>query len=101
MTDLQQIAMKLDRLERLIMGRPDSPWLTSREAASYLRCSISKVESLTARGLLSYRRLDPTAPKSPRLYISRQLDAYVVTGKNPTTHRLTPLEKQEVEELLR
>ena len=75
--ELEEIRALLDTL--LQTGQQvQSPWLTTQMAAEYLRCSRSKVEQLTARGQLPYRRLDPTSPRSPRLYHRRDLAAYLM-----------------------
>jgi len=78
-----------------------SPWLTTKEAAAYMKCSVRKLEGITSAGLLPFRRKDPTAPKSPRLYHEKYLTAYLVIGRNYSSERLTAAEKREMEELLR
>ena len=98
--DMGLILARLDSIDRRLDGKHVSPWLTTVEAAAYLRCSPRQIESLTARGLLPFKRQDPTKSQSPRLYHRRGLDAYLVAGRNPVTRRLSPAEKQEVEELL-
>lgn len=98
--DFKIILTRLDDLTRLIQGQHVSPWLTTAEAAAYLKCSARQIEKLTRLGLLPYQRQDPTADKSPRLYHRKHLTAYLVAGRNPQTHRLTPAEKQLVEDLL-
>lgn len=100
LADLGLILNRLDDLARMVQGKHVSPWKTTQEAADYLRCSPRQIEQLTRRGLLPYRRQDPTASKSTRLYHVKHLTAYLVAGRNPTTQRLTPAEKREVEELL-
>ena len=100
LTDTQFILARLDDLTRRLEGMHDSPWLTTVEAARYLRCSISHIERLTRQALLPFKRQDPTTPKSPRLYHRRELTAFLVTGKNPETHPLTKEEKKKVDELL-
>ena len=93
------ILARLDDLSRRLDGKHCSPWLTTGEAAEYLRCSPRKIEDLTRRGLLPFSRQDPTSPKSRRLYHRRHLDAYLVTGKNLQSQRLTPEEKRLVKRL--
>ena len=83
-----------------VLRAGQTPWLTTRGAAQFLRCSESKVEQLTARGLLPCRRLDPTSPRSPRLYHRKDLTAYLVTGRNPRESRLSPADKRLVEDFL-
>ncbi len=97
--EIQEIRERLDEILQILEGG-QSPWKTTCEAAHFLRCSESKVEQLTARGLLPYRRLDPTAPRSPRLYHRKDLTAYLVTGRNPHEHHLSAQERRMVEELL-
>ena len=97
MSDLQLILARLDDLGRWLDGKHVSPWLTTAEAATYLRCSPRKIEDLTGKGLLPYRRQDPTCPRSPRLYHKRDLTAFLITGRNPQQHRLSPEEKRQVE----
>ena len=94
------ILARLDDLTRRLDGMHVSPWLNSAEAAEYLRCSPRKVEELTRRGLLSFSRQDPAKSQSPRLYHRKHLDAYLATGRNPVTHRLSKAEKRKVDELL-
>ena len=100
-TGLGLILNRLDDLVRLVGGEKFSPWLTTVEAARYLRCSTSHIERLTRQALLPFKRQDPAASRSTRLYHRKDLVGFLVTGKNPTVHALTPLEKKEVEELLR
>ena len=94
------VLARLDDLKRRLDGMPFSPWHTTVEAARYLRCSVRHVERLTRQALLPFKRQDPTNPKSPRIYHRRDLVGFLVTGKNPSIHRLTQAEKREVEELL-
>ena len=98
--DMSLILNRLDNLSRTIQGQIVSPWMTTQETAKYLRCSTRQVEKLTRLGLLPYSRLDPTASKSCRRYHRKHLTAYLVAGKNPQSHRLTPAEKQSVKDLL-
>lgn len=97
--ELRQIReMQEEILQVLRAGQ--SPWMTTHEAARFLRCSTSKIEQLTARGLLPFKRLDPTTPRSPRLYHVKDLNAYLVTGRNPRESRLSLAEKRMLEDLL-
>ena len=89
----------LDSIDRRLDGKYVSSWLTAQEAAAYLHCSPRQIESLTSKGLLPYGRQDPTKSKSPRLYHRKHLDAYLVTGRNPSKPRLSPVERRLVEEL--
>ena len=98
--EFNMILARLDDLSRTIQGQIVSPWMTTQEAAKYLRCSTRQVEKLTRLGLRPHSRLDPTASKSCRRYHRRHLTAYLVAGKNPQSHRLTPAEKQSVKDLL-
>ena len=98
LTDMNLILARLDSIDKAIQGV--SPFLTTAEAAGYLRCSPRQIERLTSLGLLPYRRQDATRSKSPRLYHRKHLTAYLVTGRNPIKHRLSPDEKRLVEELL-
>ena len=100
LTQLFTILRRVDDLEKLIRGGFNSPWVTTREAATLLRCSESKLNQLTAAGLIPYKRQDPTAPKSPRLFHRKDLTAYLVTGRNPARKPLSKEEKRMVEELL-
>ncbi len=97
--NMDLVLARLDDLNRLLGGKVVSPWLTSREAASYLRCSLRKIESLTSKGLLPYCRQDPTSHKAPRLYHRRHLDTYLITGINVQIQRLSPEEKRLVKQL--
>jgi len=96
---MKLILSRLDDLARQLDGKHVSPWLTTVEAAQYLRCSTSHIERLTRQALLSFKRQDPTTLKSPRLYHQKHLTAFLITGKNPSVHRLTPAEKRQVEDL--
>ena len=98
--DISLILARLDNLAQMVQGRYVSPWLTTREAAAFLRCSVSKVEQLTNVGLLPFQRLDPTSRKSPRLYHRKHLTAYLVTGRNSVKQRLSAEEKRQIQELL-
>ncbi len=90
----------LGDISRQLQGVNTSPWMTTREAAHFLRCSESHINQLTDRGLLPFKRQDPTAPRSPRLYHKRHLIAFITIGRNPVKHRLSPEEKRLVDELL-
>ncbi len=98
--DMALIMSRLDDLARQLAGRHLSPWMNTREAAAYLRCSLSKINRLADRGLLPYRRLDADAPRSKRLFHRRDLTAYIITGRNPGTYRLSPAERSLVDQLL-
>lgn len=97
--DVAMLLARLDEIGCLIQQNLTSPWMNTAEAAKYLRCSASQVEKLTHAGLLPFRRLDPNKPKSHRLYHRKHLTAYIITGKNPATQRLTPDERRMVEDL--
>lgn len=96
---MENILARLDGIEAAL-ARKIGPWLTTLEAADYLRCSARKLEDLASRGLLPFHRQDPTLPKSPRLFHRRHLTAFLFTGRNPVTHRLSNEEKRKVDELL-
>ncbi len=100
LTDVGLVLNRLDDIARMVQGRHVSPWMTTQEAADFLRCSTRQIDSLTDRGLLPFRRQDSTFPKSPRLYHRKHLTAYLVAGRNPVKHRLSPEEKRLAEELL-
>ena len=100
LTQLSAILRRVNDIEKLIRGEFNSPWLTTREAAKLLRCSESKLNQLTAAGLIPYKRQDPTANKSLRLYHVKHLTAYLVTGRNTVRKPLSKEEKRIVEELL-
>ena len=97
--DVKEIREMLDEILQLLQAG-QSPWKTTREAAQFLRCSESKVEQLTSKKLLPFRRLDPTTPRSPRLYHRRDLTAFLVAGRNPYESRLSQAERRLIEELL-
>ena len=82
------------------MNRIQSPWLTSSEAANYLKCSLSQIERLTKSGQLPFSRQNADSDLSPRLYHRRHLDAYLLTGKNLQSQRLTAEEKRLVKQLV-
>ena len=101
--DTLEIGLILDRLDELsknLREQLESPWLTSKGAAAYLRCSISKINRLSDRDLLPYRRLDANAPRSQRLFHRRDLTAYLITGRNPGAYRLSSSERSLVDQLL-
>ena len=94
------ILNRLDGLARIIQGKLVSSWLTTREAAAFIRCSKSKIDRLVAAGDLRFYRQNPSVARSPRLFHRKDLTAFLVTGKNPAFHRLTHAEKQQVEDML-
>lgn len=55
--------------------QPDSPWLTAKEAAEYLRCPLSRVRKLTSTHELPHEH-----DGSRVLYRRDQLDQFVQTG---------------------
>ena len=97
--DMSLILTRLNDLARRLEGQATSPWMTTVEAAQYLRCSPRKIEDITHKGLLPFSRQDPTSSRSSRRYHRNHLDAYLLTGKNPVAQRLSPGEKRLVEEL--
>jgi excisionase family DNA binding protein len=52
-----------------------SPWMTAKQAAGYLGCSVSRVRTLTIIGELPHHR-DGRRP----LYNRDELDAYIRAG---------------------
>jgi excisionase family DNA binding protein len=97
--DEDLILSRLERLIEEIRASHTSPWLTTAEAADYLRSSVRHIERLASQGLLPFKRQNPGFPKSPRLFHRKHLTAFIVSGKNPVTDRLTPAEKREIEAL--
>ena len=97
--ELQAINKKLDEIQSA-QAKLITPWLTSREACAYLRCSASKLENLTSAGMIPFRRLDPRFEQSPRLYHRKDLVKYLVSGRNLTSKTLTAQERRIVEELV-
>lgn len=97
--DITLILARLDSIDRRLDGKVTSPWLTSSEAAEYLRCSISQIERLTRSGQLPFSRQNPNSQRAPRLYHRSHLDAYLVTGKNLQSQRLSTEEKRLVKQL--
>ena len=93
------ILKRLDEIVELLNAQNRSDWLTTRDVAEFLKCSVSKVNQLTSAGLLPFSRLDPVARKSPRLYNRKHVMAYLVAGRNPVKHRLLPEEKRMVRDL--
>ena len=73
--------------------------MNTAESAKYLRCSLSQVEKLTRAGLIPFHRLDPNKPKSQRVFHRKQLDSYLITGKNPIVERLSLAERRQIEDL--
>jgi len=99
----EKLDMILDGIEKILstqMTHNPSPWMTTAEAARYLRCSITKIDQLTNSGFLPFRRLDPRASRSPRIYHKRDLTSFLVTGRNPRDKPLKSAEMRAVVELL-
>lgn len=94
------ILQRLDEIERLLHGINVSPWMNSKEAAIFLRISPSTLDKLVSKGLLPFRRVNPENPKSQRLFHRKDLVAFLVCGRNPQTHRLSPSEKKMIDALL-
>jgi excisionase family DNA binding protein len=71
---LDQIA---EAVERRLAGRADSesPWLTTKEAASYLRCGVNRIKKLSAT-----RDLPVEKDGSRNLYHRDRLDEYIRNG---------------------
>ena len=95
---LEMVLARLDQID-ISIHRLQSPWFTTSEAAEYMRCSVSQTGRLTKSGRLPFTRLNPESQRGPRLYHRKNLDAYLVTGKNNQSQRLTPAEKRQVKEL--
>jgi excisionase family DNA binding protein len=68
----------VDELERrgVVGNAQTSPWLSSADAAEYLRCSKQRVFDLT-----SQRRLRVAKDGSRSLYRQEWLDAYLEAGE--------------------
>ena len=98
--DVGLLIARLDEIGCFIQQNLASPWMNTADAAKFLRCSVSQIEKLTNAGRLPYYRLNPTAPKSPRLYNRRHLTGFIISGKNPVATRLSPAEKRQVAELM-
>ncbi len=94
------VLSRLDEIARQLDGKVSTPWFNIQQAASYLKCSVSSIDRMSRRGVLPFHRQDPTSARSPRLYHRRELTAFLVTGRSPRSHRLSPAEKRLVEELL-
>ena len=74
---LEQIARRVLELlaERDTDMRAASPWMTTIEAAEYLRCPRSRVFDLTSQGRL---RVHKDGARS--LYLKQHLDDYLAGG---------------------
>ena len=101
LASMDLILSRLDDLDRRLAGMHVSRWLTTSEAADYLRCSVSQIERLTKSGQLPFSRQNSNAQRGPRLYNRSHLDSYLITGKNPITSRLSPQEKKALADILR
>ncbi len=97
--DNDMLLTRLDQIDSAIAGI-QSPWMTTSEAANYLRCSVSLVEKLTREGKIPFYRQNPGVDQSPRLYHRKDLTAFIISGKNTQVDQLNPHEKKEVERLL-
>jgi len=103
---MTKVEEKLEMLIEEIRNLPDkisessmNPWMTSKEAARYLRCSVSKLEDLTSAGMIPFHRLDPRSRRSARLYHCKELATYLVTGRSLQANPLTASERRQVKEL--
>lgn len=94
------ILARLDELMTLIQGLTTSPWFTRDEAATFARCSKRKIEQLCALKYLPDFPLDPSLDRSPRLIHRKHLTAFLLTGKNVQTQRLSSEERKLVDALL-
>jgi excisionase family DNA binding protein len=72
----------LERLAELVAARINtrsaddgSPWLTAAQAAGYIRCSVSRIRTLTVTGDLPHHR-----DGRRTLYHRDELDEYVRAG---------------------
>ena len=97
---LDLILDRLETIEKKFVGLKGCPWLLAKEAAAYLRISVSKLDEIVAKGRIPFKRIDPDNPKSPRLFHRKDLVAHLVCASNPQTHRLTQSEKRIVVALL-
>jgi excisionase family DNA binding protein len=70
----EHLAMKIVRLLSST-AKADSPWLKAPEAATYLRCPLSRIRKLTATGALPSHRDGGRV-----LYRAEELDAFVRDG---------------------
>jgi len=96
---LDTLIDEIRTLSGTIRGSGQLPWMTSKEAACYLRCSVTKLEDLTKAGMIPFRRLDSRSTRSPRLYHRIDLVKYLVAGRNHDTEPLSVSEKRRVKEL--
>lgn len=94
------VVIGVEELTDFLQNLAASPWLTLEEAATYLRCSKRKIEQLIASRQLPFSRQDPSHQRSPKLIHRKHLIAFLISGKNAITQRLTPVERRLVDELL-
>ena len=93
------ILTRLGELDRRLDGKHVSSWLTTSEAAEFIRCSVSQIDRLTKAGQIPFSRQNPNTQRGLRLYHRSHLDAYLLTGKNLQSQRLSPEEKRLVKRL--
>ena len=97
--EFEMILARLDQIEsRLVCQR--TPWMSTSEAAEFIRASTSLIEKLTRAGKIPFYRQNPNAARSSRLYHRRDLTDFLITGKNAQADQLSQQEKKEVERLL-
>ena len=93
------ILARLEELTSLIQGLTTSPWFTREEAATFARCSKRKIEQLCALEHLPDFPLYSSLDRSPRIIHRKHLTAFLLTGKNVQTQRLSSKERKLVDEL--
>ena len=97
--EFEMILARLDQIESELVGhRP--PWMSTSEAAEFIRASTSLIEKLTRAGKIPFYRQNPNAARSSRLYHRKDLIAFLITGKNAQADQLSPQEKKDIERLL-
>ncbi len=71
-------AQVVDEIKRsgVLASAPESPWLSSDEAAQYLRCSKQRVFDLASQG-----RLPVAKDGSRSLYRREEFDAYLLADR--------------------
>lgn len=97
--EFEMILERIDRIESTLVGQR-TPWMSTSEAAKFIRASTSLIEKLTRAGDIPFYRQNPGSVRSTRLYHRRDLTAFLITGKNARADQLSPQEKKDVERLL-
>jgi excisionase family DNA binding protein len=81
---LNELTEELKEIRRLLEARSPATYLTTREAAAYLRISVSTLQKRTAENAIPFIKQNG----KNNLYLVKDLDTYLLQHRIATTEEL-------------